>query len=48
MVAPPVRCEGDEAPARAAPRLGADTDAILGDMGYDAGRIGTLRAQKVI
>ena len=48
MVAPPVRCEGDEAPARAAPRLGADTDAILGDMGYDAGRIGTLRAAKVI
>ncbi len=48
MVAPPVRCEGDEAPARAAPRLGADTDAILGDMGYDATRIGTLRAQKVI
>lgn len=48
MVAPPVRCEGDEAPARAAPRLGADTDAILGDMGYDAGRIGTLRARKVI
>ncbi len=48
MVAPPVRCEGDEAPARAAPRLGADTDAILGDMGYDETRIGTLRAQKVI
>ena len=48
MVAPPVRCAGDEAPARAAPRLGADTDAILGDMGYDAARIGTLRAQKVI
>ena len=48
MVAPPVRCEGDAAPARAAPRLGADTDTILGDMGYDAGRIGTLRARKVI
>ena len=48
MVAPPVRCEGDEAPARAAPRLGADTDAILGDMGYDETRIETLRAQKVI
>ena len=48
MVAPPVRCEGDEAPARAAPRLGADTDAILGDMGYDAARIGALRAAKVI
>ncbi len=48
MVAPPVRCEGDEAPARAAPKLGADTDAILGDMGYDETRIGTLRARKVI
>ena len=48
MVAPPVRCEGDAAPARAAPGLGADTDAILGDMGYDAGRIEALRAEKVI
>ena len=48
MVAPPVRCEGDEAPARAAPRLGADTDAILGGLGYDETRIGALRAQKVI
>ena len=48
MVAPPVRCEGDEAPARAAPRLGADTDAILGDMGYDETRIEALRAAKVI
>ena len=48
MVAPPVRCAGDEAPARAAPKLGADTDAILGDMGYDETRIKALRAQKVI
>ncbi|MFQ5619293.1 MAG: CaiB/BaiF CoA transferase family protein [Rhodospirillales bacterium] len=48
MVAPPVRCEGDEAPARPGPALGADTDAILGDMGYDAARIEGLRAEKVI
>ncbi len=48
MVAPPVRCEGDAAPARPAPALGADTDAILGEMGYDQTRIETLRARNVI
>jgi crotonobetainyl-CoA:carnitine CoA-transferase CaiB-like acyl-CoA transferase len=47
MVAPPVRM-GEDAPARAAPALGADTDAILGDLGYDAGRIAGLRKAKVV
>jgi succinate--hydroxymethylglutarate CoA-transferase len=47
MVAPPVRM-GEDAPARAAPALGADTDDVLADLGYDAGRIAALRKSKVV
>ncbi len=47
MVAPPVR-SGDAPPARPAPALGADTDAILRGLGYDAARVGALRAQRII
>ena len=39
MVAPPVRCAGEEAPARPAPGLGEHTDALLRELGYDAARI---------
>jgi succinate--hydroxymethylglutarate CoA-transferase len=47
VVAPPVRaCEPP--PNRPAPALGADTDAILTDLGYSAGRIAKLRAQKIV
>ncbi len=48
MVAPPVRCEGDDAPARPAPVLGADTDEILKGLGYGAARIDSLRGAGVI
>ena len=48
MVAPPVRCPGDDAPARPAPALGAHTDELLRGLGYDAARIEALRAAKVI
>ena len=48
MVAPPVRCAGEEPPARAAPRLGEHTEALLKELGYDAARIGALRAAKVV
>jgi crotonobetainyl-CoA:carnitine CoA-transferase CaiB-like acyl-CoA transferase len=48
MVAPPVRCAGEAAPARPAPALGADTDDILRGLGYDASRIRALRQAKVI
>ena len=39
-----------ETPARIgiAPELGADTDAILADLGYAAGEIAALRAEKVV
>ncbi|MCH9020181.1 MAG: CoA transferase [Proteobacteria bacterium] len=48
MVAPPVRCPGDDAPARPAPALGAHTDEVLRGLGYDAARIAALRAAKVV
>ncbi len=48
LVAPTVRAGGAEAPARPAPKLGVDTDAILKDMGYDAQRLDRLRKDKVI
>ncbi len=47
MVAPPVRT-GDDAPARPAPALGADTDDILDGLGYDGDRIAALRRTKVV
>lgn len=48
MVAPPVRCVGEEPPARPAPELGADTDAILQGLGYSGAHIDALRSAKVI
>lgn len=48
MVAPPVRCAGDEAPARAAPALGEHTEALLREIGYDAPRISALKNKNVI
>jgi crotonobetainyl-CoA:carnitine CoA-transferase CaiB-like acyl-CoA transferase len=48
MVAPPVRCAGEEPPAHPAPALGEHTDALLRELGYDCARIGALRSAKVI
>jgi crotonobetainyl-CoA:carnitine CoA-transferase CaiB-like acyl-CoA transferase len=48
MVAPPVRCPGDEAPARPAPALGEHTEALLRELGYDDARIRVLRDAGVI
>jgi succinate---hydroxymethylglutarate CoA-transferase len=47
MVAGPV-VAGDEAPCRAAPALGADTDAVLRDCGFSTHEIDELRAEHVI
>ncbi len=46
-IAPPVRTE-TAAPARPAPKLGEHTDALLGELGYDADKIRELRDGKVI
>jgi succinate--hydroxymethylglutarate CoA-transferase len=49
MVATPVRAGlADELPHRAAPALGADTDAVLHEAGLSAAEIRALRARAVI
>lgn len=48
LIANPIRSAGTEWPRRAAPALGADTDALLKEIGYDAARIARLRAEGVV
>lgn len=44
----PIRIVGKIPPGRPGPALGADTDAILGEIGLDAERITALRAAGVV
>jgi len=48
MVAGPIKVDGKWPPANAGPAFGADTDAVLSKLGYDADRIAGLRQRKVI
>ncbi|HEY4472127.1 MAG TPA: CoA transferase [Stellaceae bacterium] len=48
MVAGPVRDNASKPPSRAAPALGADTDAVLQECGFSRAEIAALRAEKVI
>jgi succinate--hydroxymethylglutarate CoA-transferase len=48
MVAAPVRCAGEEAPACPAPALGEHTEELLREIGYDGARIEALKHSKVI
>ena len=48
MVASPIRCSDAEAPRRSAPSLGADTDALLEELGYSAERIAELRSRGAV
>ena len=43
MVAGPVHCPGETPPTHAAPALGADSDRLLRELGYDDARIAHLR-----
>ena len=43
MLAPPIRCPGDEVPCEPAPAMGADTDDILGRLGFAQDEITRLR-----
>lgn len=44
----PIRLDGERLPTRAAPLLGADTDAILGEIGLDEAAIAQLRTDGVV
>lgn len=48
LIANPIRSAGTEWPRRAAPALGADTDALLAEIGYDAARIARLRKEGIV
>jgi succinate---hydroxymethylglutarate CoA-transferase len=48
MVPPGFRFPGDAIPRDGAPVLGADTDAVLAGLGYDADRIAALRTAGVV
>ena len=48
LVRSPIRLSDAELPRRAAPALGADTDALLAELGYGAERIAALRARRVV
>ena len=48
MVAPAFRFPGEAMPRHGAPAFGADTNAVLEELGYDAERIAALRAAGVI
>jgi crotonobetainyl-CoA:carnitine CoA-transferase CaiB-like acyl-CoA transferase len=46
--ASPVRVDGERPKARPAPMLGADTDAVLGELGYGAAEVAALRAAGIV
>lgn len=48
VLANPLKFDGERLPNRAAPLLGADSDAILDDLGYDEDAIAELRASGIV
>jgi len=47
-LANPIKVDGQRLPNRAAPLLGADSDAILTDLGYDTAAIADLHKSGVV
>src|SRR5262245_9931905 len=48
LLAPSVTCPGEDLPCAAAPGLGADTDAILAELGFAAAEVADLRGAGVV
>ncbi len=48
ILASPIKLDGQRLPNRAAPLLGADSDDILGELGYDQDAIAKLRAGGIV
>jgi len=48
LLADPIRIDGETLPARAAPRLGADTDAFLRESGFSESEIATLQRDGIV
>lgn len=48
ILASPIKLDGQRLPNRAAPLLGGDSDAILGELGYDEDAIAKLRADGIV
>ncbi|MFN2098505.1 CaiB/BaiF CoA transferase family protein [Altererythrobacter sp. MF3-039] len=48
VLASPIKLDGKRLPNRAAPLLGADSEDLLGELGYDASEIADLRSTGVI
>jgi crotonobetainyl-CoA:carnitine CoA-transferase CaiB-like acyl-CoA transferase len=48
VLANPIKVDGKRLPNRAGPLLGADTDALLAEVGYGADEVARLKAAKVI
>ena len=48
LIANPIRLSDAELPRRAAPALGADTDALLRGLGYSEERIASLRTARAV
>jgi crotonobetainyl-CoA:carnitine CoA-transferase CaiB-like acyl-CoA transferase len=48
VLASPIKIDGERLPNRAAPLLGADSDALLAELGYDEAAIAKLRASGIV
>jgi crotonobetainyl-CoA:carnitine CoA-transferase CaiB-like acyl-CoA transferase len=48
ILANPIRIDGERLPNRAGPLLGADSDRILAELGYDADDVARLRAGGIV
>ena len=48
VLANPIRVDGERLPVSAAPKLGADTDALLDELGFSAGDIAALRSARTV